>query len=120
MTSTRGNPPPPTTPTTPVTQTTTIQLTFTDFGHTVPVAIGQSVEVTLATPGRLWADLTVTPAGLLRPDPSPSPPSGGQLGIWTAAVAGTVTVSSTGTAVCAREIACPANILNFTVTLVIG
>jgi hypothetical protein len=118
-----------TTPTTVVTTTSTpvggvgsvIQLTSANSG-TVPVALGQTVELTLSDPGIVWGQLMLSVDGFLAPDPSPSPPANGQLAVWTAVETGSVTITSTGSPQCTPgvQVACPDFVRLFTVTLVIS
>lgn len=97
-----------------------ISLTMADNFRTVPVSRGQTVELTLTSSGQIWKNLEVTPAGLLAPDPSPSPPANGILAIWTAVAPGTVKLSAIGTANCSGGQICPDYVLEFSVTLVIS
>ena len=82
--------------------------------------VGQMVELTLSVPGMRWSGAEVTPTGLLTPDPAPSPPTNGYLGIWTAAATGTVTITAVGEAACAAGVACPQYARLFRVSLVIS
>jgi hypothetical protein len=108
--------------TTPTTGETSIvvQVTAADSGQTFDLRVGQSVELTLATAGQQWNGVNVTPPGILAGDPTPSPPPHGQLLIWTAVKTGTVTISATGTALCAAGQACPMYARLFSVTIVVS
>jgi hypothetical protein len=84
------------------------------------VSMGQTIELTLATPGMSWGKVVAAPAGLLAPLPSPSPPANGQLAIWTAAARGTATVSSSAMAVCPAGKPCPLFVRSFGIDIVIS
>lgn len=98
---------------------TVIQLTSTSKSP-VSITVGESVELTLSNSGMSWSNLNVSPAGLLAPDPSPSPPAHGILAIWTAVHAGTATVTATGVALCAPTVACPMYARLYSLTIVIS
>jgi hypothetical protein len=113
----------PSTSTTATTRTTAsgqVSLTMADNFRTVPVARGQTVELTLTSSGQVWKNLDASPAGLLAPDPAPSPPANGILAIWTAVAPGTVKLTAIGTANCSGGQICPDYVMEFSVTLVIS
>lgn len=84
------------------------------------VKVGQLVQLTLSAPGMRWSAANVMPPGLLAPDPAPSPPVNGYLAVWTAAAAGTVSITAVGEAACAAGVACPQFARLYRVSLVIS
>jgi len=118
-----GGVPAPATTTTAVPRTAdstaAVRLTAADQG-TVTASVGQRIELSLVTASLQWSPITVTPAGLLRPDPVPSPPLHGRVAIWTAVQPGTARVTAAGTAVCAAATPCPLFARLFSVTIVIS
>jgi hypothetical protein len=97
-----------------------VQLTLADNGRTVPLKVGDKVELTLVDQGTQWTAPAVTPPGRLQSNPSPEAPPQGRLAIWTAVSAGTVTVTSVGTAPCSAGVECPMFARLFTVTFAIS
>jgi hypothetical protein len=96
-----------------------IEVTSGDIRRTVSVQVGDTVRLLLSDPGKVWEQVSVSPGGLLAPEPAPSPPALGQLEIWTAVKQGTVEISASGRPDC-RNPVCPMYALYFQVTLVIS
>jgi len=97
-----------------------VQVTAANDGQTIALRVGQSLELTLTSAGQQWNGVTVTPAGILAGDPTPSPPPHGQLLIWTALRSGTVRISAVATALCPAGQACPQYARLFSVTVIVS
>ncbi len=97
-----------------------ITVTAADDRKTVNLRIGDSVRLLLDDPAFHWANVNVSPAGRLAPDPAPSPPPHGALAIWTAVQRGTVTITAVAAAWCEAGVACPMWARLYQVTVVVS
>jgi hypothetical protein len=88
-------------------------LTYADNGSTVTVAVGDSIQLQLATDGS-W-DVAVSDAGVLTAASGPLPPE--VRGRWQAVAPGQVSITANGGPICAPATVCPQLILHFQATV---
>lgn len=98
-------------------QSPEITLTYDDNGSTQPVSVGTAIRVRLGRPDVDW---TVTSSDSSVLQGVPTSQVGDQQGVWTALAPGQAKLSGTGKPRCDPGSVCPAFLLGWSATIIVG